>query len=1030
MRMLPYEEEVIFNLQEDDGLLIAARGLSIQRIFTAFLAAYCDPKCLVFVINTRAEEEQFFSKCLKRRGCEYLPRRLTFDMSSAKDRYDEYFRGGVIFASSRILVVDLLKNKVPVENITGMLVYRAHELHEATQEAFILRLYRLKNRQGFVKAFSESPEDFTRGFAKVEKIMRNLFVRKLYILPRFEASVIATLDSSKPDLEELHLEFDKPMQQVQFAILDLLDKCLKELRQCNLNVDLNAFTLNNAITSGFDRLIRTHLDPSWDMLSEKSKQLVADLRLMRRVLNYLLSYDCVTFYGLLWNLKQSIAHSNKHSGWIYLDSAEKLFVLAHERVVLGSFAAGKNADEINSKKSAVVDVDVSLLPAPPKWDCLLDIMDEIHNEDRRLRTEQFVQAGNIVIVADDQRLCNTLFTLLLFGKQRLFQSIVRRVNKIIRHREAANTRGSSMKRNASMYNSKPVTGNNADGNKRQKFNTVANKALAGNSAAIIMQRTRSEYDFDTDDAVLLESDAADPTAALIDDVEDESDDDVADKNDDVSAEAGGGDADDGDNLSSERANALRVAATSAYGRNVHTWSQIDMDPDILDPTNANNSASTQHICLFPIQSEKAMRYEFAKCLRRLKPRYVVLYSTALHAIRQLEVFHASRSDGPTRVYLLSYTNSLEEQRFLSEIQKEKEAFEYLIHEKAQMALPEDMTAELCRNMMFAQMAANSGGTNSAVANSSALARRGGNAVAGVALNDADIANVDNVINAVMPPASGAEDAAASSSRNSSGLARVIVDMREFRSELPSLLHRRGMDVEPVTLTVGDYILTPDVCVERKSINDLIGSLNKGRLYTQAQQMCRFYKIPILLIEFDTDRSFSLQRANYARSDVLRDLSNKLVLLTIHFPRLKLLWCPNPYATAELFQEIKLNRPEPKSEQAAGVSAESSDPLRDEQYNSTPKDLLMTLPGITQQNFRRVLHQVRDIAELSRMTTQRLTQVLGSQANAKLLFDFFRRKFKTIGGGGSGNGAASTTTNGAGGGRGGFKRGFYKRPVAK
>ena len=51
-----------------------------------------------------------------------------------------------------------------------------------------------------------------------------------------------------------------------------------------------------------------------------------------------------------------------------------------------------------------------------------------------------------------------------------------------------------------------------------------------------------------------------------------------------------------------------------------------------------------------------------------------------------------------------------------------------------------------------------------------------------------------------------------------------MDMREFRSELPSLLHKRGIDIDPVTLEVGDYILTPEICVERKSISDLIGSL--------------------------------------------------------------------------------------------------------------------------------------------------------------------------------------------------------------
>lgn len=55
-------------------------------------------------------------------------------------------------------------------------------------------------------------------------------------------------------------------------------------------------------------------------------------------------------------------------------------------------------------------------------------------------------------------------------------------------------------------------------------------------------------------------------------------------------------------------------------------------------------------------------------------------------------------------------------------------------------------------------------------------------------------------------------------------------MREFRSSLPSLLHASNLLVIPVTLTVGDYILTPDICVERKSIPDLVSSFNSGRLY--------------------------------------------------------------------------------------------------------------------------------------------------------------------------------------------------------
>lgn len=59
--------------------------------------------------------------------------------------------------------------------------------------------------------------------------------------------------------------------------------------------------------------------------------------------------------------------------------------------------------------------------------------------------------------------------------------------------------------------------------------------------------------------------------------------------------------------------------------------------------------------------------------------------------------------------------------------------------------------------------------------------------------------------------------------------QVIVDVREFRSSLPSLLHAARFDVVPLTLTIGDYVLSSTMCVERKSIADLIQSFNSGRL---------------------------------------------------------------------------------------------------------------------------------------------------------------------------------------------------------
>lgn len=59
-------------------------------------------------------------------------------------------------------------------------------------------------------------------------------------------------------------------------------------------------------------------------------------------------------------------------------------------------------------------------------------------------------------------------------------------------------------------------------------------------------------------------------------------------------------------------------------------------------------------------------------------------------------------------------------------------------------------------------------------------------------------------------------------------------MREFRSTLPSILHLAQMQVVPATLTVGDYILTPDIVVERKSVPDLVSSFTSGRLWVFIQ----------------------------------------------------------------------------------------------------------------------------------------------------------------------------------------------------
>lgn len=38
-----------------------------------------------------------------------------------------------------------------------------------------------------------------------------------------------------------------------------------------------------------------------------------------------------------------------------------------------------------------------------------------------------------------------------------------------------------------------------------------------------------------------------------------------------------------------------------------------------------------------------------------------------------------------------------------------------------------------------------------------------------------------------------------------------------------------------------------------------------------------------------------------------NIQQKLLLLTLHFPKLKIIWSPSPYASAQLFEELKVSK---------------------------------------------------------------------------------------------------------------------------
>jgi DNA excision repair protein ERCC-4 len=327
-----------------------------------------------------------------------------------------------------------------------------------------------------------------------------------------------------------------------------------------------------------------------------------------------------------------------------------------------------------------------------------------------------------------------------------------------------------------------------------------------------------------------------------------------------------------------------------------------------------------------------------RLLEEVKPRYVIMYEPDAAFIRRIEVYRSSHTNRQVRVYFMYYGGSVEEQRYLSAVRREKEAFTKLIRERGNMALTfTHDTANLDPQESFLRT------VNTRIA--------GGGRLAATA----------------EPP-------------------RVVVDVREFRSSLPSLLHGRNMMVVPCMLTVGDYVLTPNICIERKSVRDLI----------------QHYSSPMLLIEFDAQKAFTLEpfadltTSIGTASVVGSDVQSKLVLLCLAFPKLRIIWSSSPYQTAEIFEELKKQQDEPDPIRAVQIGLEMGDDPETRTFNQTPQDMLRTVPGVSNKAFNSLVLEYGNVQEIANAEKEELAELIGHE-NARQIRNFFDKSVWDEGG---------------------------------
>ncbi|KAJ1933150.1 DNA repair protein RAD16, partial [Linderina macrospora] len=302
--LLPFQRLILDEILEEDALSIVARGLGLSRILAELSRVCATSKALVFLLHTNDDDvSELQYQLMQMRSGEansQAPEVTVLNSEkNAQMRGQVYRQGGVICVTSQVLILDLLNDVVPFELVTGTVIFNASRVTAESTEAFILRILRQKSPKAFVKAFSDSPEHFTLGFAGLEKTLKVLGLRHVHLWPRFHVAVQKDLSRLATPVVEFRQPQTRAMVELQHAVLGCLKASISELCASTHVIDTETINVEASLFRYFDAMVKRQLDPYWHRLSGRVRGLANDLASLRRVAEYVTAYDCVSLQRYL-----------------------------------------------------------------------------------------------------------------------------------------------------------------------------------------------------------------------------------------------------------------------------------------------------------------------------------------------------------------------------------------------------------------------------------------------------------------------------------------------------------------------------------------------------------------------------------------------------------------------------------------------------------------------------------------------------------------------------------------------------------
>ncbi|MCZ6725055.1 MAG: helix-hairpin-helix domain-containing protein [Thaumarchaeota archaeon] len=212
--------------------------------------------------------------------------------------------------------------------------------------------------------------------------------------------------------------------------------------------------------------------------------------------------------------------------------------------------------------------------------------------------------------------------------------------------------------------------------------------------------------------------------------------------------------------------------------------------------------------------------------------------------------------------------------------------------------------------------------------------------------------------------------------------RIIIDEREKASGVPKELSKLGAIADYRLLTIGDYILSEDVGIERKSCRDLVASIYDGRLFEQLSQLSHHYAKSFLLLEGDV-------------TGVLKEMKNPKVFfgaiasISLTLP-ISLLYAVDKEQTARIIFALATHLGRVRPTRPLVKGRRSGMDIPEEQLS-----IVSSFPGVGIVLAERLLMKFGSPRDIVSAQAQELAMVQGiGRARASKLIKILTEKFRT------------------------------------